>query len=252
MKYEGVHNKQWKSSVKYSNLRVITFLTMCLLPQLSLGESGESGEAEQLQITRSRSVTNVNQAAKKVVEEIKRQSPNVVIRNRADRIGPSLLLNLNLDLNGETTSEQAQDFINRFSSIWGYLSISIEKIESRNNRQIVYLVGDIEGVRLLNQQSKLSIVNGKAQHLSNGLGALQQLIKAKISIEQAKKGALTVIDNQGLQVRSINKMAVSYEPGIAYEVFEVRIIDPLRLATWLVLLDGKDGAILRISSGEKN
>jgi hypothetical protein len=251
MKYEGVHNKKWKSSVNYSNLRLITFLTIGLLPQLTLGEPGEFGEPN-VQLTRSRSVTNVNQAAKKVVEEIQRQSPNVVIRNRADRIGPSLLLNLNLNLNGETTRDQAQDFINRYRNIWGNLSISIEKIESRKNRQIVHLVGEVEGVRLLNQQSKLSIVNGKAQHLSNGLGALHQLIKAEISIEQAKKGALAVIDNQGLQVRSINKMAVSYEPGIAYEVFEVRIIDPLKLATWLVLLDGKDGAILRISSGEKN
>lgn len=249
MKYEGVHNKKWKSSVNYSNLRLITFLTIGLLPQLTFGEAGEP---EQVQLTRSRSVTNVNQAAKKVVEEIQRQSPKVVIRNRVDRIGPSLLLNLNLHLNGETTREQAQDFINRYRNIWGNLFISIEKIESRKNRQIVHLVGEIEGVRLLNQQSKLSIVNGKAQHLSNGLGALQQLIKAKISIEQAKKSALAVIDNQGLQVRSINKMAVSYEPGMAYEVFEVRIIDPVKFATWLVLLDGKDGAILRISSGEKN
>ena len=44
---------------------------------------------------------------------------------------------------------------------------------------------------------------------------------------------------------------MSYEPGIAYEVFELRVIQREKLRTWVVRLDGRDGAIISVKSGEQ-
>lgn len=104
----------------------------------------------------------------------------------------------------------------------------------------------------MNQQSKLSIKGSRAQHLSNGMGAIHQLIKANIDEKAAQDFALKTLNIQGLTPLSVKRGAVSYEPGIAHEVFEVRIAQPALLKTWVVLIDGRDGAILRVSEGEKH
>ena len=60
-----------------------------------------------------------------------------------------------------------------------------------------------------------------------------------------------VLSKQGLNIASILKGAVSYEPGIAYEVYELRVLQPDKLRTWIVRLDGRDGAIISVKSGEQ-
>ena len=208
--------------------------------------------AETVAETSLKDVVSVTRAqSQKTLEKLITMAPTAKVSSREDRIGPSLLLKLNLRLEGESASEQAHYFIRQFSNLWGHLEVKVDRIEERRSRQIIHLVGSIDGVPLLNQQSKLSIVDGVAQHLSNGLGALSRLIKAKINEEEASKVALQSAQRQGLRLISVKRFAVSYEPGIAHEVFEIHLSALSELKTWRVLVDGQDGAIINVAAGEK-
>ena len=95
------------------------------------------------------------------------------------------------------------------------------------------------------------IKDGRLVHLNNGIGALAYLVEAKISEERARKLATGALSKQGLDIANILKGAVSYEPGIAYEIYELRVLQPEKLRTWIVRLDGRDGAIISVKSGEQ-
>lgn len=249
---------RWRSGLgRHIKVLVISVSSLCVAQTLNMGESianpGESASPEQLSTSMTMNKnTSVEQRVAKTVSTILAESPMARVSNRPDRIGPALILKLDLPLYGESAQQRAEDFINRYSELWGSLSVHIDRVETRRGRSVAHLSGDIAGVPLMNQQSKLSIKGSRAQHLSNGMGAIHQLIKANIDEKAAQDFALKTLNIQGLTPLSVKRGAVSYEPGIAHEVFEVRIAQPALLKTWVVLIDGRDGAILRVSEGEKH
>ena len=177
--------------------------------------------------------------------------PQAMIRQRLDRLGVSLMLKLNLELSGKTVEEQAQGFINQHQQLWGKTQVNIIKVEARKGHHTVHIEGEIEGRSILNQDSKLMIKDKRVVHVNNGIGALAHLYEARISEEEAMKYARQVISQTGLTIAKLTRGAVSYEPGIAYEVFELRVIQREKLRTWVVRLDGRDGAIISVKSGEQ-
>lgn len=195
-------------------------------------------------------LNKVRELSEQTLEEIKRLSPQLRMTKRIDRIGPALLLKMNIPLNGDTIEDQAHDFISRFSNLWGRLQVTIEKIEQRRDRSIVHLIGKVDGILLKNQQSKLTIKNGQAQHLSNGLGALVDYIPSRITEAEAIKSAEKDLSGQVTKLLSIKNLAVSYEPGRAHQVFELRFSKKESFSTLVVLVDGRDGAVLNVTKGE--
>ena len=192
----------------------------------------------------------LKQSTESIVEHFKKYSSKLKVTQRMDRIGPALLLNMDYELGGGDLKEQAAHFISQFAPLWGQLKVTIEKIETRKDRSVVHLVGEINGVPVSNQQSKLTIKNGKAQHLSNGLGALAKLIQSRVEEADAIKAAKATLGDQAGKLISVKKVAVSYEPAIAHEIFELRFTRTNAFSTWIVLVDGRDGAVIKVTTGE--
>ena len=196
-------------------------------------------------------INNLESTLSRYLEKLKKTYPDAMIRQRVDRLGVSLMLKLNLELVGETITEKAQNFIISHQQLWGQAKIIIAKVDARKDHHIVHLKGEMQGRPILNQDSKLMIKDGRLVHLNNGIGALAYLVEAKISEERARKLATGALSKQGLDIAKILKGAVSYEPGIAYEIYELRVLQPEKLRTWIVRLDGRDGAIISVKSGEQ-
>jgi hypothetical protein len=147
--------------------------------------------------------------------------------------------------------EQAQAFIEPHQTLWGQTQLSIAKVETRKDHHVVHIKGAIEGRTILNQDSKFLIKNDRLEHVNNGIGALNTLIKSNISEEQALKSTNKLVSQKGLKITKMTRGAVSYEPGIAHEVFELRAIQSEQLRSWIILVDGRDGAIISVKSGEQ-
>ena len=197
------------------------------------------------------SVMNLESKLSDYLVKLHKMYPQAMIRQRLDRLGVSLMLKLNLELSGKSVQEQAQSFIDQHQQLWGKTQVNIIKVEARKGHHTIYIEGEIEGRPILNQDSKLMIKDKRIVHVNNGIGALAHLYKAQISEEEAIKYARHVISQKGLTIAKLTRGAVSYEPGIAYEVFELRVIQREKLRTWVVRLDGRDGAIISVKSGEQ-
>lgn len=196
-------------------------------------------------------VNKLESALSSSLTKLRQIYPQAIIRHRQDRLGVSLMLKLNVELVGKTVMEQAQSFLDQHQQLWGKTQLKIVKIEARKNHHIIHIEGEIEGRRILNQDSKLMIQDQRVVHLNNGIGALAHLYKAKVSQEEAIKAATKVISQKGLNITKVVRGAVSYVPGLAYEVFELRVIQSQKLRSWIVRIDGRDGAIISVKSGEQ-
>lgn len=232
-------------------LSLFSMFTLCLTVSHSPSFASPQEDPQLASVALSaESIQELRAEVQKSLQKLTSASSSIRVSERIDRIGPSLLLKMNLGLEGKNSREQAEHFLQHYSDLWGRLEVSIDRIESRKGRDIIHLVGTIEGIPLLNQQSKLSIVDGFAQHLSNGMGALTQLVPALISIENATEIALKLTQNKGLKLLSVKRYAVSHEPGIAHEVYEVHLAKSSELKTWRILIDARDGAVIQVVDGE--
>jgi hypothetical protein len=172
------------------------------------------------------------------------------VSERMDRIGPSLILKMNRPLSGNTPKDRVAHFIRQYAQLWGRVHLAIDEIKLRAGRTVATLSGSIDGLTILGQQSRLSIKEGRAQHLSNGIGALLSVNRARIDEEKARATALKAMGARAQRIASVRRAALPYEPGIAIEVFELRLVDAVKMRTWVVLIDGRDGAVIQIRAGE--
>ena len=217
-----------------------------VLSAFSLYEASYEASATPPQVERSPDQRRA--AAERTTRLITKGSPASRISWRMDRIGPSLLLKLNLRLEGETPRAQATDFITRYAALWGNAEIKVTSVTERAGRAVAVINASVEGLPLLGQASRLSIKNGHAQHLSNGIGSIGDLIRAEVDDTRAQAAALKAI--RGGEVASVKRAALHLEPGRALEVFEVRVVDRVRLRSWVILVDGRDGSVTHIADGE--
>ena len=201
--------------------------------------------------TASSGLEQINSEISRTIIKLRQTYPQAIIKQRVDRLGVSLMLKLNLELHGNSIMEQAQAFIDQHQTLWGHTQLSISKVEARKDQHVVHIKGAIEGRTILNQDSKFLIKSGRLEHVNNGIGALNTLIKAQISEEQAIKSTNKLVSQKGLKIIKVTRGAVSYEPGVAHEVFEFRAIQSEQLRSWIILVDGRDGAIISVKSGEQ-
>lgn len=191
-------------------------------------------------------------AVEQAVQKLLKRSPQARVTHRISQIGPSLILKMSLPLVGETPQAQATSFVHDFNQLWGNISVSIAKVETRRGRSVITLKGEINGLPILGQLAKLSIKDGRAQHLSNGLGALSIVHPALISEDQARKSVTRHIQavDRSAQAIKLLRGVISHSPGEGFEVFEARVADPTRLRSWIILVDGRDGQIIQTREGE--
>ena len=185
-----------------------------------------------------------------VVNDLSTHNAQVSVHERIDRIGPSVMLKLNVPLTGDTPRERAEQFINQYQQLWGRVHIEIDEIRVRAGRAVITLTGRIDGLPLLGQESRLSIKDGRAQHLSNGIGALISVRRARVDEAKASAAAIKALGDRAQRIASVRRAAYPLEPGVALEVFELRLVDPARMRTWVALVDGRDGSIIQVRAGE--
>ena len=111
---------------RYIKTLAISLSALCGVLALIVGESianpSESASPEQLSTSVSvNKNTSVEQRVAKTVSTLLAESPMARVSNRPDRIGPALILKLDLPLHGQTAQQRAEDFITRYAELWGSL-----------------------------------------------------------------------------------------------------------------------------------
>ena len=235
------YSRSFKSRAPYRLSSLLACILFCLLTQSAFAEHSAPVQA---------SLDKLKIQVEQVVTDLSKQNTQVRVSERIDRVGPSLILKMNQPLLGETAEQRVSSFIAQYASMWGRVHLTIEEIQKRSGRTVATLNGSIDGLMILGQQSRLSIKDGRAQHLSNGIGALSVLKRATINEDQARASVFKAIRDRTKNITSIRRVALPFEPGVALEAFELRLVDASKMRTWVALVDGRDGVLIQVRAGE--
>lgn len=248
MKITDSNSQLWLKISHSINILKYLLLAPLILSSVTLAS------ADPLEVTHLNDQINKVRASVTQAEElIKRQAPEARFIHREDRLGPALILGMDLTFDASSPQQRAEEFIKRFKGLWGLMEIQLEEAQSRKGRTVFTLRGSIDGLQLLNQDSRLSIMGEKIQHLSNGMGALAVIHRASITQENAEisvRKEVSKTEGLNLEIKLARRGIISHVPGIAFEVFEFSVADITTLRSKRVLVDGRDGVVIEIREGE--
>ena len=246
-----------------------------LSPTLSPTPSTHNQPTQANRVNATNSATHVNQTssstpslvnARLAIQRQVRSAVNTIVKQSKDakvtwrdlQLTPSLILALQLPLNGSTDRAKAERFIEEYKDLWPGLTVQVKELQARKltrggeqnttpvKRSVVHLKGLIDGREVLNQDAKLSIINGVTHHLSNGLDAVAETHRARITSDRARELALTHI-NLPLQTAALVKRGFVVSVGVAVEVFDVEVsTNPLQ-SHWVIRVNAVDGSVLNVS-----
>ena len=211
----------------------------------SLAATSADSSTPPTHVERDSLTASVNQA----LTRLQSNAPDVKVLYRDGQINPSLILRMKLPLEGDTARPQAESFLRAYAQLWSGLTVNIVEVATRRGRAIIHLRGFIEGLEILNQDAKLSInAKGQAIHLSNGLGAISKVHKARIDRDQAIKVALSTLGASAGNGAKLIRSGFITRGSEAFEVFEIEVSRAPLEPFWVVRINGVDGQVLSVNN----
>ena len=193
--------------------------------------------------------TPLNARVNQALDRLKSNAPDVKISFRDGQINPSLILRMKLPLDGETTQARAESFLSAYAQLWSGLTVKIVEVATRRGRALIHLRGFIEGLEILNQDAKLSIdAQGQAIHLSNGLGAISKVHRARIDSDQATQIALSTLGASARSGAKLIRGGFVTRGSEAFEVYEVEVSRAPLEPFWVIRVNGVDGHVLSVNN----
>ena len=194
-----------------------------------------------------KNIQKVRDQIQNTVLQLTNQSSQEKVKWRANQLTPTLILNLNLPLQGSTPFQQASSFLNQYKGLWPNVDLKIQEVNHRKQRTIVSVTGQIDELPIFNQNSKLLIQNQKLINLSNGLDGVYQLNRATLQEKDLPQLLITQkVIPKGTQVQV--KRGWLIHTGEATEIFECEVaLVPLHSQP-VYRVHGQTGEIITTSS----
>ena len=192
-------------------------------------------------------IQKVRDQIQNTVLQLTNQSSQEKVKWRANQLTPTLILNLNLPLQGSTPFQQASSFLNQYKGLWPNVDLQVQEVNHRKQRTIVSITGQIDELPIFNQNSKLPIQNQKLINVSNGLDGVYQLNRATLKEKDLPQLLVTQkVIPKGTQVQV--KRGWLVHTGEATEIFECEVaLVPLHSQP-IYRVHGQTGEIITTSS----
>ena len=197
---------------------------------------------------------SIQRKVRQAVNHLVKDSKDAKVTWKDLQLTPSLVLKLQLPVSGSDDRDRANRFVEDHKEIWPGLTVHVEELQTRdltrgtesNTRSVAHLRGMIDGKEVLNQDAKLSLINGVAHHLSNGLDAIAEIHRARITSEYARDVALKHVKLPP-QTAALVKRGFVVSLGVAVEVFDVEVSTRPLQSHWVIRVNAMDGSVMNVS-----